>query len=202
MVGNGEFYRSLLEASDIELRRYSQIFFPQIGNGFYSDQDEVLERLHQMPQYDTPSFLLSSVVDLHDHDINVLLVPKDCPKIRESKYQATNELPPENETFIADTWNEDHSEFDNDILVLAPNFVEAEDIAVRKAMIKYNCPKIMIYVRTELVSPQEWVNKAKELIDSGKHLPDFIMCWGGLQAYADARMERLGIGNPLAINVS
>lgn len=190
LVGNGELYRDFFQSSGGDLSTHSRILFVE---GEDTDEDQILQKLSEFPCFYDSSFLLRNVKDPYGKRVSVLFVPKETPKLRPSRYVLTDALPKDDETYIVDSWKSGKRGSFEAILVLAENVEQAARFATRRAITKFGPPKSQINTQAMLVSPEDWVKKAKDLIDEDTRLPDLIMRWAGLQAYADARTERNGL---------
>ncbi len=196
--GQGGFYRDVWQNSGIDREEYSKIvLYPHSPD----IEKEVLNKLSAMPNLDNSSFLLIDVVDAKRREAKVLLVPKECPRLIPNRYIETNGLPPGNQTFLVETFRDGDSRARYTVVVLADDPEAAARIAKRRVATKVPYPSKNIEAQAELVSPEEWVDAARQLIDDGIRLPDFMLRFAGLGEYQRQVEERARKSSeiPLAI---
>lgn len=196
--GLGGFYRDVWRNSGIDREEYSRIvLYPHSPD----IEKEVLNKLSAMPDLNKASFLLTDVVDAKRKEAKVLLVPKECPRLIPNRYTETNDLPPSDQTYIVATFNGDDDRARQMVLVLANNPDEAARIAKRRVATRVPYSHRLINTRAELVSQEDWVDVAHDLIDDGVNLPDFMLRFAGLAAYKRQVEERVRKSSeiPLAI---
>ena len=175
--GQGGFYWDVWHNSGINREGYSRIvLYPHSPD----IEEEVLNKLSAMPNLDNSSFLLTDVVDAKRREAKVLLVPKECPRLIPNRYAETNDLPPGNQTFLVETFRDGDPRARHTVVVLADDPEAAARIAKRRVATKVSYPSKYIEAQAELVSPEEWVDAARQLIDDGIRLPDFMLRFAGL----------------------
>lgn len=178
--GQGGFYRDVCQNSGIDRQEYSKIvIYPHAADL----EKEILDKLSAIPDIDSSSFILTNVVDAKKRKAKVLLVPKECPRLMPNRYPETNELPPQDQTYLVETFNERDPCARHQVLVLATDAGEAARIAKRRLISEIPYPTKYVNAQAELVSPEEWVAAARELINNGVRLPDFMLRFAGLGEY-------------------
>lgn len=101
-------------------------------------------------------------------------------------YEATDDLPIEGEGYYAEAWSR-RGPRTFKFLVLAVSPSKARGIVATRAARMMNTQTMDIDMYLEPLSSQEFVTRAREMIDRGIHLPDMITRFGGLRAYQESR---------------
>ena len=143
-----------------------------------------LGELAQYPHFDARSFLIRNALNTDGGKVNILLVPDRCPMLTPDKYPATDDLPKEGETFVAEAIRTAAECKPLAVLVLARCKDDAVRIAKRRVSDKLGCNNREIEATVRMVTPAEFIELAKKMINEGGHLPEFIMRFGGLKRYA------------------
>lgn len=195
--GGGQHYRSFLEERGYDLNKFDKLFFRQAeerdGDGVVIEESIVLNRLANYPDFDELSLMATDVVNTDGTDIHVLLVPKACPELKESKYSSKGEMPNPKETFFVEVWNRGNLGQRCKLPVLHGNPEEASRIAKRRFNIASNVPMKYLEAEPVLVTPDDWVGHWRYLILVKKeHCPNFVERFGDLkECVQQVRRERL-----------
>lgn len=184
--GGGNFYRDVAQSLGIDDDVHSKIFFRIDSPDAYEREDIVRQQLSTMPDFDERSFMIANSLDGQRHEVRVLYVPKPCPRLMPERFEATDELPPADESYIVNA-RSTYPIRKKTVILLVKNPDEAFRIAMRIVQPKWGCNRRQILVEVVNVSPEEWQSKGEELIDQGHDLPDGISRWAGLRAYAEKR---------------
>ena len=194
MAGAGVHYRSFLEERGYDLNKFNTLFFRQTderdGEGVISEESIVLKRLAKYPDFDELSLIVTDTVNTDGTDIHVLLVPKECPGLKESKYSSKGEMPNPNETFFVEVWNRGNLSQRCRVPVVHANPEDASRIAKRRFNIASNIPKKYLEANAVRVSPGEWVEYWRYLILVKKeHCPNFVKRFADLEECVERVMR-------------
>ena len=198
LSGRGEHFRDFAQERGLDpplLRK--GLRFNQVDPVARVREEEALTSLRAFPNFDQESILLTNVTYTDGALIDVLLVPEGCPNLvpareslSENLLNSQGILPKEGETYVAWVWPKDMSKNKTTILVLVDNPRSAYRIARREAsdMIGEGFRRA-VEVDVYLVSPEEFIEIAKNLIDQGQGLPDRILRFADLREYAQKHQE-------------
>lgn len=191
--GGGQHYRSFLQEKGFKLNNFDKLFFRQTeekDSDGVTEEINVLNKLASLPDFDELSLMVKDVVNTDGTDIHILLVPKDCPRLKDSKYCSKGEMPNPNETFFVEVWNRGNLGQHCKVPVLHANPDEAARIAKRRFNIESNVPMKYLETAPVLVTPYEWVDYWRHLILVKKeHCPNFVQRFADLKECAE-QVER------------
>lgn len=195
LVGEGQHYRSFLEEEGFNLTSFSKLFFRQDkadDNASISEEELVLRKLACMPDFNDRSWRVTSVVNTDGSDLHLLLVPKDCPRLKDSRYGSIGEMPKPNECYLVEVRCRDVQNGRCKVPVLNSNPDEAGRIAKRRSSGILKVPPKYLEADPQLVTPDQWIEYCRQLIlDKGRDLPDFIKRFADLKECAQqARVRR------------
>lgn len=190
LVGEGQYYRRFLEEKGINLHGFARLYFRQSAQ----DEEQVLKKLSSFPDFDEESFRIINVVDSEGSTFHLVLVPKGCPRLRDSTYISTGELPNPEESFLVDVRVKSDTKTSHKFPILASDLESAHSIAMRKYSDKTDVGLKYLEAHAELVSPHDWVQFCRHLIfEKGEDLPDFILRFANLrECQEEARRIRSG----------
>lgn len=197
MVGQGQHYGSFLENNGIDVNNFDRLFFKQNGAVSGDDLSEegiILEKLADMPDFNDRSWRVTNVVNTDGSELHLILVPRDCPRLRDSRYLSTGEMPNPDESYLVEVWNPGDLNQRCKVPVLHSNPDAASSIAKRRFSYELRVPwKSLEAADPQLVTPDEWVEYCRHLIlDRKQDLPDFIKRFADLEECAQqVRRERL-----------
>ncbi len=191
--GNGNYFRDVFQSLGVDRADYRSIVLKRSDPSFCEDESAVLEKLRNLPELSESSFLLSNVISADRQQVEVIFVPKDCPRLMPDKYPETNELPPADQSYLVETFKDGDPRVRRTIIVLAYDPDGAAKIAKRIVGAKVPYPHKRINAQALLVPPCEWVETARMLIDEGQHLPGSILRFAGLKEYQRQRDKMFGV---------
>lgn len=196
--GRGEHFRDFAQKMGIDSRLFGRsLRFNQEDSSARIREEEALMTLQASPEFDQNSIFLTNVTYTDGAPIDVLLVPEGCPSLisageslSENLPNSQGILPKEGETYVARAWKKGMPKNQMTILVLVDNPRSAFRIARRNAsdMIGGGFRRA-VGVDVSLVSPEEFIEIAKNLIDQGQELSDRILRYADLREYAWMRQQ-------------
>lgn len=186
--GSGAYFRKVLGSYHIDRGLYRVLNFTEGQND--QDQMTALSILAESPSHDSRSILFKNLVNGHGIRTNVLAVPMDTPPLEKD----TDELPSEGTTFIARVKMQQDAKYSRSFLVLTDSLKSAEKIV--KANISRVFGGYNHNVHVCAVTPAEFIDEAKQLIEKGIRVPITIMRYGGLRKYEDQVRELKASKNP------
>lgn len=179
--GKGAYFQELSRKLGIESRlEYRLLWFGQDPRGYLniSREPEVLSRLAIFPEFDKRSKFVVNVRDNRDRPRDVLAIPVNCPDLTPD-----GGLPVSDETYIAMVWKKTSPNNPLEILVLDPGIEKVKEIARISAGKILSCGRADLDVEAYLITPEEFVEIAKEQIDRGIRLKNFILRFADLREY-------------------
>lgn len=196
LVGQGQHYRSFLQDNGIDVNNFDKLFFKQNGavNGDnISEERVILDKLIDLPDFNDRSCLVTNVVNTDGSDLHLILVPRDCPRLRDSRYRSVSEMPKPDESYLVEVWNPNVLNQRCKVPVLHSNLDVAIRIAKRRFSDELRVPMNPLKVDPQLVTPEEWVEYCRHLIlDKKQELPNFIKRFADLEECAQqVRRERI-----------
>ena len=196
IVGEGQHYRDFLQDRGFDLNSFNKLFFRQNeaedGDGI-SEEGLVLKKLATLPDFNDRSLRVTNVVNTDGSDLHLLLVPKDCPRLKDLKYRPTGEMPKPNESFLVRVWNPKALSQHCQVPVLSSSPDQASHIAKRRFSDVSKVQLRDLETDPVLVTPDEWVEYWRYLILVKKeHCPDFVQRFADLrECIEQVRFERL-----------
>lgn len=196
LVGAGQHYRDLLEEQGFDLSNFGRLYFKQ-GDGDDGDaileEELVLKKLACLPDFNGESWRVTNVINTDGSALHLLLVPKDCPRLKDPKYPPTGEMPNPNECYLVEVRNAGRIGQRCKVPVLTSDPQVASSIARRKFGSQVKVPSKYLETDPKLVTSDEWVEYCRHLIlDKNEVLPDFITKYADLRkCQEEARLRRL-----------
>lgn len=195
IVGAGQHYRDFLRAQGIDLADFASLFFrcdSQNDGHIEEELSSALKKLASYREHDSQSLLVRNVANTDGSELELLLVPKDCPPLRERRYTPTNELPPDRETYVVQVFRKYEPGMPRLEPVLKDNFDEARRIAIRRVSMELSIDPRKLRAMPIKVTPPEWRKICEQLIIEGRELPEFIVRWADLMGFMrKLKQERL-----------
>jgi len=196
LVGEGQHYRDFLQGRGFDLNKFDKLFFRQneaVDGDGTSEEGLILEKLANLPDFNDRSLRVTNVINTDGSDLRLILVPRDCPRLRDSRYRSVDEMPNPDESYLVEVWNPYVPNQRCKVPVLHSNPDEASHIAKRRFSNELRVPMKPLEVDPVLVTPEEWVEYCRHLIlDKKQDLPEFIKRFADLEECAEqVRRERI-----------
>lgn len=175
--GNGKYFRDLLRQRGIVRDQYRLLNFTVGQNE--GERDVALSVLATYPDHDSRSLLFTNVLTGAGAETQILVVPLNTPFLGKD----TDALPEKGTIFVADVLPETYKR-SRSILILTDSLSSADKIA-RSAANRAFPNLSYVEFSTKAVSPEEFIDVAKRLIDSGVNVPPTVLKYAGLRKYAE-----------------
>ena len=193
IAGDGNYFRDVIQSLGVNRADFRSIVLLKDSATFCEDKSEVVRKLRNLPEIFGKSFLISGVIRPDYQAVEVILVPRECPRLIPDRYPETDELPPADQTYLVDTFRDGDLRVRRTVVVLANDADGAARIAKRIVAVKVSYQHKYINAQALLVPPCEWVETARWLIDNDQHLPGSVTRFAGLREYQRQRDRKCGV---------
>src|SRR3989338_9062189 len=105
LVGEGQHYRDFLQGRGFDLNKFDKLFFRQneaVDGDGTSEEGLILEKLANLPDFNDRSLRVTNVINTDGSDLRLILVPRDCPRLRDSRYRSIDEMPNPDESYLVE----------------------------------------------------------------------------------------------------
>lgn len=177
--GRGRNFRDVLRERQKDLGDHTGLRLVHFKRGRLGTLEvgAALDFLSGFPEHWEQTFNIRNVVDKRGTPLTILAVPDNCPSFPGDQ----KDLPSYGSTFVGKVWLTEDSETPRSFLILTETQDSAEKIMSERAgtlFMKYP-KKIDVY----RVTPEEFMDEARELIRIGVKLPNMVMRYGDLREY-------------------
>lgn len=173
-----------LESSGVNLKNYSALYFridPENDSGIRRELS-ARSSLADLPEFDRRAYLLSGAGDTQGHKFDILVVPKDCPRLDQREHETGHIWNPE-ETHVVVVRNNASGEevmwtaLDKDPKVAGR--IGRSMVCAEKGWKGREVDVIAI----QKVSTDDFEQQAKSLLVQGYRLPGFFLRFSDMQEF-------------------